>query len=141
MALLGVAWPRDAKPGPSGPLDQNRPEILDREAVWSIRGAEKTEIPGQSLRQDIWHLDRRRNVLIFCSAFPHHRKAKPHKQEEAPMALVQFGSDFPIPALQKELERFLGNPAISLGLSGHPAQRYQQDAPRGRARAPAAHPL
>ncbi len=34
------------------------------------------------------------------------------------MALVQFGSDFPIPALQRELERFLGNPAISLGLSG-----------------------
>jgi HSP20 family protein len=37
------------------------------------------------------------------------------------MALVQFGSDFPIPALQKELERFLGNPAISLGLSGQGA--------------------
>jgi hypothetical protein len=37
------------------------------------------------------------------------------------MALVQFGSDFPIPALQRELERFLGNPAISLGLSGQGA--------------------
>jgi HSP20 family protein len=34
------------------------------------------------------------------------------------MALLRFGSDFPIPALQRELERFLRNPAISLGLSG-----------------------
>ncbi len=37
------------------------------------------------------------------------------------MALLRFGSDFPIPTLQKELERFLRNPAISLGLSGHGA--------------------
>jgi HSP20 family protein len=37
------------------------------------------------------------------------------------MALVRFGSDFPIPALQRELERFLANPAINLGLSGHGA--------------------
>ena len=34
------------------------------------------------------------------------------------MALLRFGSDFPIPTLQKELERFLRNPAINLGLSG-----------------------
>ena len=34
------------------------------------------------------------------------------------MALLRFGTDFPIPALQRELERFLRNPAISLGLSG-----------------------
>jgi HSP20 family protein len=34
------------------------------------------------------------------------------------MALLRFGSDFPIPTLQRELERFLRNPAISLGLSG-----------------------
>jgi len=37
------------------------------------------------------------------------------------MALLRFGSDFPIPALQKELERFLRNPAINLGLSGQGA--------------------
>jgi len=37
------------------------------------------------------------------------------------MALPRFGSDLPIPALQRELERFLGNPAISLGLSGQGA--------------------
>jgi HSP20 family protein len=37
------------------------------------------------------------------------------------MALLRFGSDLPIPALQRELERFLANPAISLGLSGHGA--------------------
>ena len=37
------------------------------------------------------------------------------------MALVQFGTDFPIPALQRELERFLANPAINLGLSGQGA--------------------
>ena len=39
IGFLGVAWQRDAKPGPSGPLDQTRPGILEREAVWSIRGA------------------------------------------------------------------------------------------------------
>ena len=37
------------------------------------------------------------------------------------MALLRFGSDFPIPTLQRELERFLRNPAISLGLSGQGA--------------------
>ncbi len=37
------------------------------------------------------------------------------------MALLRFGSDFPIPTLQRELERFLRNPAISLGLSGYGA--------------------
>lgn len=37
------------------------------------------------------------------------------------MALLRFGSDFPIPTLQRELERFLRNPAVSLGLSGHGA--------------------
>ncbi len=37
------------------------------------------------------------------------------------MALLRFGSDFPIPALQTELDRFLRNPAISLGLSGQGA--------------------
>jgi HSP20 family protein len=37
------------------------------------------------------------------------------------MALLRFGSDLPIPALQRELERFLANPAISLGLSGYGA--------------------
>jgi len=37
------------------------------------------------------------------------------------MALLRFGSDFPIPALQRELDRFLRNPAISLGLSGQGA--------------------
>jgi HSP20 family protein len=35
------------------------------------------------------------------------------------MALLRFGSDFPIPALQRELERFLRNPSFSQGLSGH----------------------
>ena len=34
------------------------------------------------------------------------------------MALLRFGSDFPIPTLQRELERLLRNPAVSLGLSG-----------------------
>jgi HSP20 family protein len=34
------------------------------------------------------------------------------------MALLRFGSEFPIPTLQRELERFLRSPAISLGLSG-----------------------
>jgi HSP20 family protein len=34
------------------------------------------------------------------------------------MALLRFGSDFPIPTLQRELERFLRNPAMSLGPSG-----------------------
>lgn len=37
------------------------------------------------------------------------------------MALMRFGSDFPIPALQRELQRFLRNPSISLGPSGHGA--------------------
>jgi HSP20 family protein len=37
------------------------------------------------------------------------------------MALLRFGSDFPIPTLQRELERFLRNPAISLGVSGQGA--------------------
>ena len=37
------------------------------------------------------------------------------------MALLRFGSDLPIPALQRELERFLANPAISLGPSGQGA--------------------
>jgi HSP20 family protein len=37
------------------------------------------------------------------------------------MALLRFGSDFPIPTLQRELERFLQNPAINLGLSGRGA--------------------
>lgn len=37
------------------------------------------------------------------------------------MALLRFGTDFPIPALQRELDRFLRNPSISLGLSGHGA--------------------
>ena len=37
------------------------------------------------------------------------------------MALLRFGSDFPILTLQRELERFLHNPAISLGLSGYGA--------------------
>lgn len=37
------------------------------------------------------------------------------------MALLRSGSDFPIPALQTELERFLRNPAISLGVSGQGA--------------------
>lgn len=37
------------------------------------------------------------------------------------MALLRFGSDFPIPTLQRELERFLRNPSISLGLSGYGA--------------------
>jgi HSP20 family protein len=37
------------------------------------------------------------------------------------MALLRFGSDFPIPTLQRELDRFLRNPAISLGLSGQGA--------------------
>jgi HSP20 family protein len=37
------------------------------------------------------------------------------------MALVRFGSDFPIPTLQRELERFLRNPAMSLGPSGQGA--------------------
>jgi HSP20 family protein len=41
------------------------------------------------------------------------------KNKEDLMALLRFGSDFPIPALQQELERFLRNPAFSLGLSGH----------------------
>ncbi len=34
---------------------------------------------------------------------------------------LRFGSDFPILTLQRELERFLRNPAISLGLSGYGA--------------------
>jgi HSP20 family protein len=37
------------------------------------------------------------------------------------MALLRFGSDFPIPTLQRELERFLRNPAFSQGLSGYGA--------------------
>ncbi len=39
------------------------------------------------------------------------------------MALLRFGSEFPIPTLQRELDRFLRNPnpAISLGLSGYGA--------------------
>ncbi len=37
------------------------------------------------------------------------------------MALLRFGSDFPIPTLQRELERLLRNPAVSLGLSGQGA--------------------
>jgi HSP20 family protein len=37
------------------------------------------------------------------------------------MALLQFGSDFPIPTLQRELERLARNPAMSLGLSGQGA--------------------
>jgi HSP20 family protein len=37
------------------------------------------------------------------------------------MALLRFGSDLPIPALQRELERFLRNPAYTLGLSGYGA--------------------
>ena len=37
------------------------------------------------------------------------------------MALLRFGSEFPIPALQRELDRYLRNPAISLGLSGQGA--------------------
>lgn len=37
------------------------------------------------------------------------------------MAVLRFGSDFPIPTLQRELDRFLRNPSISLGLSGYGA--------------------
>ena len=37
------------------------------------------------------------------------------------MALLRFGSDYPIPTLQRELDRLLRNPAISLGLSGQGA--------------------
>lgn len=37
------------------------------------------------------------------------------------MALLRFGTDFPILTLQRELERFLRNPAFSLGLSGQGA--------------------
>ncbi|HKD69072.1 MAG TPA: Hsp20/alpha crystallin family protein [Candidatus Binataceae bacterium] len=35
------------------------------------------------------------------------------------MALLRFGSEFPIPTLQRELERFFHNPAFTQGLSGH----------------------
>jgi HSP20 family protein len=37
------------------------------------------------------------------------------------MALLRFGSDFPIPTLQRELDRYLRNPSISLGPSGYGA--------------------
>ena len=37
------------------------------------------------------------------------------------MALLRFGSDFPIPTLQRELDRFLRNPASGMGLSGQGA--------------------